>query len=123
MRNSIYQELLKHVINTIKDQELNDFEELHYYAFNEDYYIIGHYQAEQWLKKHDVSAWEAINAVIKWEQDGLGEVCLKLEDINAEKIVNLYVYILGLELLSDFDLNQYGTSLLPALEAAIEEWG
>jgi len=121
MQNSLKNELLSHVIQTIKDQELEDFDELHYHAFNEDYYIIGYYQADQWLKNHDISAWEAIADVIQWEQDTLGEVSLKPEDINSEKVVNLYVYVKGEELLADFDLDQDMDSLLADLEAALEE--
>lgn len=108
-------ELLHHVINTIKDQQLTNFDELHYHAFNEDYYIIGYYRADQWLKSHDISPWEAIEKVIEWEQGVIGEVCLKPEAINSEKIVNMYAFILGEELLSEFDLDQSPEDLIEAL--------
>ena len=121
MNTSIYNELLAHVITTIKEQELVDFDDLHYHAFNEDYYIIGYYQASEWLKKHDVSAWEAIADVIQWEQDALGETNLKPEDINSEKITNLYVYVKGEELLSNYDLDQDREALLADLNADLED--
>lgn len=114
-------ELLHHVINTIKDQQLTNFDELHYHAFNEDYYIIGHYRADQWLKSHDISPWEAIEKVIEWEQGVIGEVCLKPEAINSEKIVNMYAFILGEELLSEFDLDQSPEDLIEALTDEISE--
>lgn len=114
-------ELIQHVINTIKDQELTDFEELHFHAFNEDYYIIGYYQADQWLKSHDISPWEAIEKVIEWERDALGEVTLAPEDINSEKIVSMYVYVVGEELLAEFDLDQSPEDLIEDLENELTE--
>jgi len=121
LTQSIENELLHHVIATIKDQDLTDFDDLHFHAFNEDYYIIGYYEAAQWLKAHDVSAWDAIAKVIEWENDVFGEVNLKPEDINSEKITNLYVYILGEELLSGFDLDQSQEDLLSDLEGALSK--
>ena len=121
MKGSIKQELLSHVINTINDNDLDTFEELHFHAFNEDYYIIGYYQAEQWLKQHDISPFKAIAEVIEWEDQVFGESHLKPEDINAEKIVNLYVYAIGEELLSDYDLDQDVSGLLKDLEDDLHE--
>lgn len=110
MKHSIEQELITHVIDHLNDVYIccdnDDLDELHHTAFNEDYYIIGYYNAEQWLKKHDVSVFDAISAVIDWERSTLGEVSLSADDINAERIVNLYVYILGEELLSEYDLDE-----------------
>lgn len=116
MNTELKNELIHHVINTINDNDLDTFEDLHFHAFNEDYYIIGYYQAEQWLKQHDISPFEAIVDVIEWEDQVFGESHLKPEDINAEKIVNLYVYIKGEELLSEFDLVQDVSDLLKDLE-------
>jgi len=120
MKTSIYNELLEHVINTIQDQELDNFDDLHHYAFNDDYYIIGYYQADQWFKKHDISAWEAIADAIEWQYDVFGECQLKPENINSEKIVNLYVYIMGEQLLSGFDLDQDRDSLLADLKNELQ---
>lgn len=121
MNNTIRNELLNHTIDTINDQGLDDFEELHYHAFNEDYYIIGYYQAEQWLKKHDVSAFEAIEAVMEWKNNSFGELHIASKDLNAESIVNLYVYTLGEELLSEFDLDQDKDGLLADLNEALTD--
>lgn len=116
MKQSIYKELLSHVIETIEDRDLTNFEELHFHAFNEDYYIVGYYEAEQWLKKHDVSAFEAIQEVIDYEQSNFGEVNT---DIDSEAVVNMYVYIKGEELLADFDLDQSQADLLEQLKAQL----
>ena len=121
MKESIRQELLSHVIDTIKDKQLTDFDELHYYAFNEDYYIIYHSRAIAWLKKHDIDSFEAIAEVIEWESEVFGEVTLQPEDITPEKIVNLYVYIKGEELLSDYDLTLDAASLLATLNDDLNE--
>ena len=105
MERTIEQELLAHINNLINDGVLTDenVDDWHHHAFNEDYYIIGYYKAEQWLKKHDISPFEAIADVIEWEKNVFGETQLKAEDINAEKIVNLYVYIKGEEVFSEAD--------------------
>ena len=121
MKTTIKIELLSHVIETIQDQYLTDFDDLHFHAFNEDYYIIGYYNAEQWLKKHDISAWEAIETVLQWELDILGEVQTKPDTINPESIANMYIYVLGEELLSDFDLDQDQSDLLDDLKAELKE--
>ena len=103
MKISIEAELIAHLLNLVNDQVLTDdnVDEWHHLAFNEDYYIVGCYQAKQWLKEHDVDAFEAIADVIEWEDNVFGEVNLKAEDCNSEKIVNLYVYIKGEELIGD----------------------
>lgn len=120
MQQSIYQELLNHVIDIVVDTDMQEFDDLQHEAFNMDYYIVGYYQAEQWLKSHDVSAWDAISAVIEWEENVLGEVSLKSEDINAERIVNLYTYVLGEELLTEFDLEQSQDELLADMREQLE---
>lgn len=118
MRN----ELIQHIINTIEDNEyMHEFDELHYEAFNADYYVIGYYNAEQWLARHNVSAFDAIAYVLEQEQAEIGETTLKPEDINAERIVNLYVYYQGQELLTEFDLSQSRDELLTELRDALTD--
>jgi hypothetical protein len=121
MKDTLKNELLNHVISTIEDQAIDTLDDLHFKAFNEDYYIIGYYQAEQWLKQHDINPFEAIADVIEWENAAFGEVTLNPEDINAEKIVNLYVIIKGEELLSEYDLDQDVSELLKNLEGDLNE--
>ena len=68
----------------------SDPSELHHEAFNQDYYIIGTYQATQWLGDR---AFEVINIIKDYEQSNFGEVYTDLS--NPEAVVNMYAYIVG----------------------------
>tara|TARA_R100001079_G_scaffold75150_1_gene40215 strand:- start:678 stop:1010 length:333 start_codon:yes stop_codon:yes gene_type:complete len=68
----------------------SDPSELHHEAFNMDYYIIGTYQATQWLGDR---AFEIINIIKEYEQSNFGEVNTDLSD--PERVVNMYAYIVG----------------------------
>jgi hypothetical protein len=107
MNQSIKQELLQHlteaVLNT--DDDRTDYDEIHHEAFNADYYIIGYYQANEWLKAHGVDPFEAIAYVIEQENNHFGESNLKFDDINSEKIVNLLVYFAGFDVMPNCDLS------------------
>lgn len=100
MNNSIMQELNQHVEDLIADGVINtdNIEDAHHIAFNQDYYIIGYYQAKQWLDSHGVDAWEAIAYVVEQHMQHFGEVYLKPEDINEEHIVNLLVFFAGYDI-------------------------
>lgn len=104
MKTSIREELKSYLLDLINDGVLTDEnrDDWHFHAFNEDYYIIGYYQAEQWLKKHDMSGFEAIGVCQEWEEEVLGEK-QKIYD-NAETTVNMLVYVYGEELLNEFDV-------------------
>lgn len=90
-------ELKQHIIDIIDllnddtNDDETDFSELHQHAFNDGYYIIGYYQAEQWLKRHDISAFEAI--------------------------VNMYVYIKGEEIINSLDVDLSNTSKAEIINA------
>ena len=103
MNNSIKAELKAHILSRIEDGVLtpDNQDEWHFHSFNEDYYLIGTYNCEQWLIKHKVSAFEAINEIVEYEQESFGEVNTKLD--NAESVVNMYVYIKGEELMCGID--------------------
>ena len=72
--------------------------DLHHYIFNEDYFIIGCYQAEEWLK-NNYGIFSAIEKIKEYEQDNFGEMTTDLS--SSENVVNMLVYILGEELLSE----------------------
>lgn len=85
---------------------LNDLEpdtldgaELHNRLFNEDYFVIGYYNAEQYLDSY--GSFQAIGKVQEYEQDNFGEVTTDLSD--SEKVCNMLAYVLGEELLSYSD--------------------
>lgn len=67
-----------------------DPSDLHHEAFNQAYYIIGTYQAAQWLGDH---AFECIEIIKDYEQDHFGEVSTDFS--SPEAVVNMYTYIVG----------------------------
>ena len=72
-------------------------DDLHHNAFNNDYYIIGTYQAKQWLGD---MTFDVINFIKEYEQFNFGKVYTDLSD--PEKVVNMYAYIIGEEIVSDY---------------------
>ena len=80
------------------DQHICD---LHHYLLNEDYFIIGYYQAEQWLKKGNGSVFEAIETIREYEQSNFGQVTTDLS--SSENVANMLAYILGEQILYNND--------------------
>lgn len=83
----------------------NDVHDIHHQLFNEDYYIIGTWKAEQWLGS---KAFEVIGIIKEYEEDQFGEVYTVLS--NPEMVVNMYVYIVGESILYDMASQNDGTS-------------
>tara|TARA_R110000824_G_scaffold296446_1_gene484710 strand:+ start:85 stop:513 length:429 start_codon:yes stop_codon:yes gene_type:complete len=81
-------------------QGVQSFPDLHHELFNTDYYIVGTYQAKQWLGDY---AFDAIGEIQKYEEDNFGEVFTDFSD--PEKVVNMYVYIAGEQLIQEMDFN------------------
>lgn len=96
MKTSIKTELEEHILDCLNEGILCNSEDWHYHCFNEDYYIIGYYEANKWLEKHNMSAFEAIDIVREYEVDNFGEFTT---EINSESIVNMLVYIYGAEII------------------------
>ena len=95
-------------VKEIKEYDKNELQklikdnELHNEIFNTDYYIIGTYEAKQWLSD---KAFDIIGIIQEYEIDNFGEVTTELD--NPEKVVNMYVYIVGEDLINeDPKLNQ-----------------
>ena len=98
---SIKEELRVHIEDHISYYDVDDIindQDLHHQIFNTDYYVIGRWHAEQWLKKHNVSVFEAIEFVQEYEKDNFGETQTYTD---AEKLVNMITYIIGEELIYD----------------------
>ena len=104
---SIY-EKRQEIIDFAKDriQEIYDYEadkvtldnvyDLHHEIFNTDYYIIGRYQAKQWL---GADAFDCIYDIQEYENNNFGQVTTDLSE--PERVVNMWVYIIGEEILED----------------------
>ena len=100
--NYKYNEIKEYFNDYIKenDSALNDndfIDELHHHVFNTDYYIIGTYQASQWLGSE---TFNIINFIKEYENDNFGEVYTDFS--NPENIVNMYVYIIGESIVSEY---------------------
>lgn len=72
-------------------------DDLHHHAFNTDYYIIGTYRATQWLGDQ---VFNIIQFIKEYEDFYFGEVSTDFS--NAENVVNMYAYIIGEEIVSDY---------------------
>ena len=80
-------------IEEIADYELEKLQEpydLGHEIYNTDYYIIGTWQAKQWLGS---DVFEVIEAIKYYEQREFGEVSTDFS--SPEHIVNMFVYIVG----------------------------
>jgi len=84
------------------DQHISD---LHHYLLNEDYFIIGYYKAEKWLKKDSI--FNAIETIKDYEQSNFGKVSTDLS--SSESVANMLAYILGEEILYNNDTYQLFT--------------
>ena len=63
LSNEAYNELVQHAIDYLKDNQPSCYGcDLHSEIFNSDYYIIGRYQAEQWLTKN-IGVFTAIDEI------------------------------------------------------------
>jgi hypothetical protein len=77
--------------------------DLHHEIFNTDYYIIGNWEAEQWLIKH-IGIFDAIDIIKEYEEFHFGEIYTDLSI--AEKVLNMLVYIVGEEILQESETLQ-----------------
>ena len=89
--------LLNHIFDNIEDYKGNHFDDLHHHLFNEDYFIIGYYKAEVWIKENDLNIFELIKFCQEQEKENFGEISNTFD--NSEKLVNHYAYWRGQELL------------------------
>ena len=103
-----YDEIYSHFEDFIKEQlEYNkdylnetDFSDIHHDAFNQDYYIIGRYQATKWLSDE---VFNIIEIIKEYENDNFGEVYTDFSE--PENVVNMYTYIMGHHVMHDYFKN------------------
>ena len=99
LSNEAYNELVQYAIDYLKDNQPGCYGcDLHNEIFNSDYYIIGRYQAEQWLTKN-IGVFTAIDEIKYYEESNFGEVNTDFSE--PEKVVNMLVYIIGEEILNE----------------------
>ena len=95
------EEIKEYFDDFINDQDAEWIEEnkddLHHHAFNTDYYIIGTYQAKQWLGD---KVFDVIEHIREYEDWHFGEVSTDFSD--AERVVNMYTYIIGEEIVYEY---------------------
>tara|TARA_R100001443_G_C3286741_1_gene161783 strand:+ start:136 stop:441 length:306 start_codon:yes stop_codon:yes gene_type:complete len=96
MITTIKNELLSHI------EDYNNEDKNHFTMFNEDYYIIGYFQAEDWLKKHDLGTFEAIRICNEYEEENFGEIQTTFD--NAETLVNHLVYWYGQDICNELEI-------------------
>tara|TARA_R100000773_G_C4158669_1_gene77517 strand:+ start:53 stop:364 length:312 start_codon:yes stop_codon:yes gene_type:complete len=101
MKESVKKELKEYINENISTLVYQDFNDLHFSLFNENFYIIGYYKGQQWLDKHNISVFEALETIREYEDEHFGE-CKHYT--NAEEVVNMLAYIYGEELLIEMDL-------------------
>ena len=103
MRTTIKNELTDYINDLKNDGVLtnDNKDDWHFHAFNEDYYIIGYYNASEWLKRHNIDIFEAIQICNQYEIDNFGETSNKYD--NSESVVNMLVYIYGEELINELE--------------------
>ena len=99
-KEEIKQHLEDYLEENLENHQENDSDwkdDLHYYAFNQDYYIIGTYQAKQWLGD---MAFDVIEHIKEYENNNFGEVSTDFSD--PERVVNMYTYIIGEEVVHEY---------------------
>ena len=98
--------------------DVQSFPDLHHELFNTDYYIIGTYQAEKWLGDY---TFDAIGEIQEYEQENFGEVFTDLSD--PEKVVNMYAYIAGEQLIQEMDFNNLEGTTSSAPQSEVMPYG
>jgi|TARA_R110000765_G_scaffold272788_1_gene371435 hypothetical protein len=92
-----FDDWLKERYESNEDWINENLDDLHHYAFNEDYYIIGRYQAKEWLSDE---VFNVINIIKEYENMHFGEVNTDFSE--PESVVNMYVYIVGEYIVNDY---------------------
>ena len=122
MNRNTQQELKSLIIDAINDDRLNDkpVSEIHNEVFNTDYFIIGRFEAEKWLVNNG-GIFNAIKTIKDYEQDYFGTVNTDFSE--AEHVCNMYVYILGEEVLNSlkFIQDNWDNDLSEELKAELLE--
>ena len=91
-------ELVNYAINGLDNISAGTYAcDVHNEIFNTDYFIIGYAAAEKWLIDN-VGIFAAIEEIKQYEKDNFGEA--NTDFSSSEKVVNMYAYIKGEEILA-----------------------
>ena len=94
-------EIKEYFDDYINDQDKEWIEDnkddLHYHAFNTDYYIIGTHRCALWLEDQ---VFNVIEVIKEYEQFNFGEIFTDFSE--PERVVNMYTYIIGEEIVFDY---------------------
>ena len=104
MKKSVIEEVREFALSSLVDlqlseESLEDIGDVHNELFNMDYYIIGYYEANQWLKSHNIDVFEGIEWVRQCEEFQFGECYAKID--NSENLVNHIVYFAGMDIIGE----------------------
>lgn len=101
MKDNATKQVIQHGIDGLTDMisygEAVPSDELHHRLYNEDYFIIGYYQAEEFLKQYGI--FQAIEDIKQYENDNFGEV--NTDFSSSESVANMFAYIKGEEALNE----------------------
>jgi len=98
MKDEATKEVIQYGIDALDNgYEGTEGAELHNAIYNEDYFIIGYANAEEFLNKY--GTFNAIDEVKNYEQYNFGEVTTDLSE--SESVANMFAYIKGEEALNE----------------------
>jgi len=112
--NTISKEGKEEILDVIIERLRNDYKssdtiddicELHNECFNEDYFLIGYWKCEQWLKNNTQGIFSTIALIKDYENDIFGEGESNTDFANAENVLNMLIYIIGEEILFNLKSN------------------
>ncbi len=92
-----FEDFIKYNSENDKNWIKDNIDDLHHYAFNEDYYIIGNYEAKKWLSDE---VFNIINIIADYENMHFGVV--NTDFSSPKKVVNMYAYIVGEEIVNNY---------------------
>jgi hypothetical protein len=104
-----YVEIQNKLLDYVEDNNLTLSEalqddDLHFKVYNSDYFIVGYYNAEQWLIDNERNyTFDVLEYVQNQEEIADGTI-EKID--NAERLVNLYAYWLGYEVIAELQAEQ-----------------
>tara|TARA_Y100000114_G_scaffold94041_1_gene87415 strand:+ start:8875 stop:9249 length:375 start_codon:yes stop_codon:yes gene_type:complete len=87
---------LQEIAEYDEDFKSKDVYDLHNEIFNMDYYIVGYYQASQWL---GADAFDCIGEIQDYEKMHFGESHTDFG--NSEAVANMYAYVVGMEIIEE----------------------